>query len=235
MMPTLVITRPKHAAKKTAQSFHKAGFKTFIEPLMDISHDNCDFPELPTKTPVIITSQHALFALAENSKERAFPLIIVGSHSTAMAKELGFQNILFTASNSQSLTHYILEHYTPSTNFVYLRGEVITANLTKALAPHHISEHIVYKASPHTAFSKQYLDASTQVDGVVFYSQRTLAIFHHLLDSLTTPLPLEKWTCFCLSPQIADFAQNKPWKSIIAPSQPDSEALLALIRDFNFD
>ncbi len=209
--PRLLITRPEADARRFAEQLEHAGYRHFIEPLLNIA-------ALPWTPPtermhgIILTSRHALEALTAHPALYALPRFMVGDY----------------APDVDSLITKLITH-TPPTPLLYLRGRTITRDITSALAAHgtHVEERIVYTADAASALSLPLCHAlqSNHLTAATFFSARTADIFSHLIHVANLQLTLRTLDAFTLSAPIARHLGALPWRSIITSDAPTLSSL----------
>jgi uroporphyrinogen-III synthase len=231
LTPRILVTRPLPQAEVTADQIRANGGDPVIEPLMTIR----DHPEnLPNTTfsAILTTSQEAIKALALTTTPRQTPLWCAGKRSKLLAHELGFTNVRAPeTSGAQGLLEDFMARMDPSTGpILYASGDVITLDLATELAlrGYDCTRAILYSTEAAESLSQPL----EELDGIVFFSKRSVDIFLTLLGSKPTA-PLH---AAFLSMEIANHAQQAPWKSITIPDNMNSEQMIGhLIRKIHDD
>jgi len=228
-MTTILVTRPKEEAKKTALSLEKVGFKTIIEPLIAIEQ-NFDAKSkisklIKPKSVILITSANALPALCNIDRNQK--IITVGKVSAAAIMNLGFNNVTAAGGDVASMINMINSNYPKNTDFLYLSADITSGDLQKSLKNngYNCDKIIAYHAKPIDNFP----NSREKADAVTLFSKRTAEIFIKLDQGKLCDKPI-----FCISCNVASAFDNTPYKKIHVSNLPNSESLLELIADFQF-
>ncbi|MCE3231924.1 MAG: putative uroporphyrinogen-III synthase [Rickettsiaceae bacterium] len=233
--PYALITRPLEDAKITAQQLAAMGIDSFIEPLLVVENivASCQLPV----SGILITSSNAVRSLSKIDK--AIPIIAVGEHTAAVAKEFGFTFVEHADGDVDNLVEYVTAKYKPYDKFIYACGNVTTGNLTEKLKRSNfdIEEVIVYNASAIENFSSECLSSLKQkAFGIVLlYSPRTAKIFTHLIKKGKLEASLNNTQVFCLSQNVAEQVKLLEWKKVNTSLFPNNYYLLELIREFGLN
>jgi uroporphyrinogen-III synthase len=220
---TLLITRPLGDERALTDLLHEQGYRVIHEPLTSI------YMEHTARTPllrallnepdgVIVTSRHAVNALALLTELRDIFLLCVGEATASAAHSLGFERISTAGGTAQRLAAMILEGYDPGARFLYISGRHTRLDMAQALAQQHMEiEHIVvYEAVASTSLS-DILVAQLQrkaVDGVTLLSPRTALILARLMEKAGISPAASGMEAFCLSEAVAAPLEDGGWKAV---------------------
>lgn len=217
-MRSLLLTRPDADNAALESILRDKGYRCLKAPLLHIKR--IAFPSPATQPDaLLLTSRHAAFACGAYAD---VPLYAVGEQTAATAQRLGCANIAAVAPDMQSLLP--LMPATPQ-HILYLSGEYIRHDVADLLPAHRIEQIAVYAAIASTQLPDETQQALEQqrLDGVVFYSPRTAAIFHELTEhALLKPL-----TAYCLSAAVAEYCVG--WKDIQIAEEPTQMAMIRLL------
>lgn len=146
-LPKLLSTRLLTDAER--KSLEALGYEVFH--MESIQVELLEF-EMPDCRNVIVTSQNALKAFAQNpaskrSIERGLKVFCVGTKTGELAKSMGMEVVL-CANHSAELAELIATHYR-DLEFVYFSGSIAMPALKEGLTKASIafSEKVVYKTT----------------------------------------------------------------------------------------
>jgi uroporphyrinogen-III synthase len=89
---------------------------------------------------------------------------------------------------------------------------------------------VLYEAKAVEALSPLGQKALSEgIDGVLFFSPRTAALFRERVRAAGLAPTLAPATAYCLSPAVAEAAAGLPWTGVAVAEHPETPALLALI------
>jgi uroporphyrinogen-III synthase len=234
-MITALITRPLAEVAETACLLADKGFSTITDSMLTIRYRLDAAAELAEalQSPlqvIVVTSNHAVRALARITKRRDLPLVAVGTATTATAHQEGFMQVATAGGNVELLCNYIAQRYAPQAGkIIYLSADVITMDISASLiAAGFDATHIIgYTTNEATELnaSTLILLTSSAPAIVLFYSSRTAQIFTRLAARYS-PAAL---TAFTLSPAITASLNAHHWQHIYTAEQPTQDSLLARI------
>lgn len=225
---TILITRAQGDEQALTDLLHARGFRVMHEPLTAIylehaSRHPLQQALLDEPDAVIVTSRHAVNALALLTDLRDILLLCVGEATAQAAVSLGFERISTGGGTARKLVRHILAGYDAGTRFLYLSGRHTRLDMGSALAGHdmEVQRLIVYEAVASAQFSDT-LVAQLQrgsIDGVSLLSPRAAQIFTRLLDRSGASAALASLEAFCLSEAVAG-ALASGWKAVHITREP---------------
>jgi len=234
----IVITRPLGDEIILRDELLDRGYQVIHEPLTDIflRHDlrmNVEHALLADPDAIIITSKHAVQALALLTEMRDMFLLCVGEATANVASQLGFDRISVTGETVEHLVDYILDCYDEDSRFLYISGEHVTTDLTSELGVRgmEVNRIAVYEAIASEALSDTMVEQLKRghIGSFTFFSTRSADIFlkqekkSGILDSL------KNIDAFCLSETIAISLGNGGWKAIYHSRKPTLASIVACI------
>jgi len=168
---TVWITRSAGSAQKSKEAWEQAGFDAYINPVIDISIAPTMPKPLPDNAVLLITSQNALRTLALLTDRRDWSVMTVGDASAALAREMGFGDVLSAKGNGQDLLELTQRIYAPESKriFVHASGANIRLNLAKALREkgYKSRRDIYYQNTPKTVID---LTNAPEITHIALYS-----------------------------------------------------------------
>ena len=89
----VLVTRPIDDAQETAAQLASRGHEAIIAPLLEIRYAEGPDIALDGVQGVLATSSNGVRALARRTSRRNVSIFAVGTHTAAIARELGFQRV----------------------------------------------------------------------------------------------------------------------------------------------
>jgi len=227
--PMLWLTRPAEDSARMAQALTAHAIPTLIAPLTSITTQAITAP-LAMPDALLLTSRHACPALASlPAAWRALPTYCVGESTAAYAQKAGFSHTMTGSGNVLALLQLLAADLPAGAHVCYLSGEDIALDPAPLLASRRISiERIIaYTATAIPAIPTELGDAlaSQQLQGVVFYSARSVQIAASLLPAHA----LQACDIYCLSLAIAAQAATLGGKRLLSAAHPTHESMMELL------
>lgn len=236
MSKTILITRPKGDELELTEALQAQGHHVIHEPLTEI------FLNHTIRTPlaamlierepnaIILTSKHAVQALALLSDIRDISLLCVGATTADIALSNGFTRVENAGGTVDHLVDYIQGGYDDEAHFVYISGEHTHTDLPNILASFGMQcEHIIaYKAIAAETLSDTLLAQleRQQIDAVTFFSERNARIFLDLVARSQLGESFKTMDVFTLSANIARTCEEAPWRSVHHADKPTLASLV---------
>ena len=234
----ILITRPRENAKETVKFLKSKKINYFLYPLSELSIEN---KSLTIRNEVLIISSFKVIEFLEKKKMISLimksPLLIVGKKTSQYFKELKCR-VLFTASDSESLTKYVKKNLEHSVKLKFLCSNVYNKSFVNEIRSSGYSLQLarVYRTEEVSSMSMNLQRHLTQgkIKKILFYSTFAVKVFFklvklHKIDSSH----IEDIYFLCLSKRIAltiPQKYNKPEKIITA--KKTSHAIEYLLKSF---
>lgn len=233
----LLITRPEAEAAAFSAQLQALGHSVVAEPLLQMELLPINGSALDGITALVITSRNGVRALAQSQvfdTARTLPIIAVGPGTGALARELGFSNIVTGPGTGAELVPIIAAHAAgQSAVFAHIRGDVVAFDLRQALARQGIvvREIEAYRSRPTEALSPQTqaLLHKHELDAVILMSPRTGTIFTELVTASGLEASARDLVLLCLSPAVAAAVKPLCPKQIEVAESPNLEAMLSVV------
>jgi len=232
----LLVTRPEPDASLQAEVLRAMGHDPVLAPLLTIEM----LPGVPLHLDgaqaLIVTSRNVLRAVAarpELIEARNLPLYAVGDATARMAAELGFRRIVAGPGTGEQLADLITRQLDPGKGaLVHLAGGMLAFDMKSALEAKGfiVRQPVLYEAVAAEALPLEALALLREgrLDGAIFMSPRTAAIFAGLTAGQGAVTQASQLHCYCLSQAVAEALAPLGAKVVVAP-HPREEELLALI------
>lgn len=229
----VVLTRPDPDNEALAQALAARGIECLVAPMLAI--ESRDAPDLAAALSeaqaVLATSANGVRALAVADDHRARPLIAVGDATAEAARQAGFERVTSADGNSAALAVLAEAELDPEAGpLVHVAGTHIAGDLDTILraAGFDYRRIEVYEAVAAVTLPNALSEAlrTDSVDGVVFASPRTAAIFVSLVRDGALTSTLHGTTAYCLSDAVAAAAEKELWQNVSVPARPRIDALI---------
>ncbi len=134
MPPCLFLTRPARESAAFADAARAAGWRgaVFCAPLMRIDLEPPSEDALARAGTLIVTSQHAVAALAQATARRDWPVWCVGPRTAQAARAAGFAHVHQAGGDARALLAE-LRAARPPAPLLHLRGAHVACDLAAAL------------------------------------------------------------------------------------------------------
>lgn len=237
-MKTILVTRAKGDEVELTEALQELGHAVIHEPLTEIFLNHtirAPLEQLLQQEPsaILITSKHAVQALALLSDIRDICILAVGTATAEYAMSLGFSRVYDTGGTLESMLDYIQGGYDDEARFVYISGEHIRSDLPEILQSFGMQcERIIaYHAIASEALSDTLIAQLQrgQVDAVTFFSPRNAEIFTTLLERADVAAATAVLDVFCLSDEVANATQHLSWRNTYIADKPTLASLVQCV------
>ncbi|MEO7221055.1 MAG: uroporphyrinogen-III synthase [Devosia sp.] len=231
-MVRLLVTRPEPNASETAARLRALDIDAVVEPLLIAQTLTTSLPPADGFSALAVTSANALRALDERgeiARFRSLPVYTVGDRSAAVAREMGFTQIVSARGNVDDLIA-LLANAGVDGPVLYPTARQHTGDLAKALAPHGVMviTAAVYEMNPATRLTADFAG----LDGALFYSRRTAETFARLAPAAAHSA---RPGMLCLSEAVAQPLIAAHFVRVSLADHPSEEAMMALALSFARD
>jgi uroporphyrinogen-III synthase len=234
----LLVTRPEPDATTLKNRLVASGHAVTIEPLITITHEGAETPDLEGAQALIATSRNGLRAIAllpEIDAAKELPLFVVGPGTAATAAALGFRQIIKGPATARDLVPVIQEFAEVNSGpLVHLAGDVLVYDFASDLVRlgFFVTAPIVYSTVVADRFASPTVASlrNGRFDGVLLLSPRTADVYVALVRRHNLSDAARKVRYFCLSAAIKSrLAGLGEGLKIDVASAPNLQHLLALI------
>ncbi len=231
----VLVTRPQTDAARTAVALTECGHEVILSPVMTIRVIDDATIDPSTYRSIVVTSRHAVTALIQNpAAERlmALPILCVGRATAEAARSAGFRSIKAAGGDVEDLLTEVETGDWPEP-MLYASGAVVTRDLVAALTQRGIAaeQAIVYAADPMLDLSDAARQALNEgaLDGALFYSARTVALFADQAKRAGKTEALSDLTAWCLSKAVGDAAKSAGFGCVVVAKEKTEQSLIAAI------
>ena len=243
MSKTILITRPKGDEYELTHELQTLGHHVIHEPITEILLDHTlrgEVQHLLMTDPaaIIITSKHAVQALALLTEIRDVYLLCVGEATADMAHSMGFTRVEAAGGDLERLIDYIRGAYDEDAHFVYISGAHIRSDLPLILQSfgYGCERLVAYEAVASLALSDTLVEQLKrgQIDAVTFFSARNARIFCELLKLADLGSATLLLDAVCLSEEVASSARACAWQKVLVADEPTLASLVECV-DNSYD
>ncbi|MBZ9602138.1 uroporphyrinogen-III synthase [Phyllobacterium chamaecytisi] len=234
-MKTVLVTRPRPGATKTAERLLGNGFLPLVLPLTKIV-------QLPVKTPngkfdaIAVTSANALRQAPDKVLQPflSLPCFVVGEATAAAARARGFETVTAGDRDGASLAQTIGEELCTGARVLYVTGRVRAPDFEHALRTlgMHFKPVMTYDTvlvSYTTEFLLEFFGKG-KIDHCLLYSRWGAEEFLRLTSQMEIAHHFDNTSIFCLSPRVANALSGVNKASIHVANRPDEDALFDLLQ-----
>lgn len=233
----LLVTRPEADAAPLRAALETAGHVVVVKPLLRVEPVPAAAIELDGVQALIATSRNALRALADRGdlgRARGLPLVVVGPGTAALARELGFGQVIEGPASARDLPPVIACRFSPTRGaLLHLAGETLAFDLAAALLALGLEVRVatLYRSVPATALSPALCDmlAASLIDGVILMSPATARTYVQLVDRHALAGAIQPLVHFCLSGSVAQPLAALRDVRIEVALRPNAQEMLDLV------
>lgn len=239
MAGLVVITRPYEDAQDYARELQRAGFATFVEPMLSIDPVPYSAPDLSQYDGVLLTSANAVEAYRHGSGD-VDPLkevFCVGKHTAAAARDAGFVDVFSVDGTGVDLfSHVLALPDVTQRRFLHMCGEHVAFPLVQKLKEAGINADslVVYRACQVEEVSAEFRYVLTKGDvaAVTFFSKRTAEAFVSIFAETDSESLLEGINSLSISESVLECVRVLPWRASYVSKTPDRDGMLELLRTY---
>jgi uroporphyrinogen-III synthase len=236
----VLITRPEGDGETLKRQVEQLGYRATLAPLIDIVPESIPLAALTGATALIVTSRNALKALAASGlleSATALPIYVVGPGTAAMARDLGFKEVVEGPGTGADLVPILSAAWQrKGGTFVHLGSNVLAFDLKAALAAEgvNIRTQTVYRATPVQSLGPDVLEAlgRRDIDAVILMSPKTAQAWVRVTaaDSAVNSA-ISGMTYLCISDAVAAVLRaGRAAENLLVAARPNLEEMLALMK-----
>lgn len=224
LRPRIWVTRtaPPALQGDMGAAWRAAGFDPICAPVLEVTpQPTCPAPP-PLDAILALTSGHAIAALARLTSRRHWPIYAVGQASAALARQLGFTDVIAAGGDVRSLSALMIQNL-PNTlrPIVHLSGRHVAGDLVGDLGAAGLTamRTALYGTAP-----VQNLDAIPfeSLQGAAVYSPRGAEAF----AALTPPRIWPQLQVICISRAVAERLTSLPLGGCWVANQPSQANMI---------
>jgi uroporphyrinogen-III synthase len=228
----VLIIRPVEDATLTAQRLEALGHTAIVAPLISVQFINGPELNVTGTQAILATSANGVRGLARRMSARDLPLYVVGSHTAATARALGFTSVIDADGNSIDLAHLVRRSADPGAGrLLYAFGDEISFEFVGTLAKFKVHPEPVYATPAANALPSAAATAirAGEIDTVLHFSARTASVFCELVTKAGLAAHCETILAVCISDASAGALSTLNFREIRVANAPNQDALLACL------
>ena len=227
----VLVTRPEHDARRTAERLVALGHEPLVAPVLRIEPTGEPPPAGPFDA-IVVTSANAVPALAVLGPRTSAPVFAVGDRTAALAAAAGF--VTRSASGDARALAALVQAALPcGASLLHVAGvdRKREPGASLAEAGYRVVPWAVYAATALDRLPADLEAALRQRTGeaALHYSRRSAETLLRLALAADLTAPLLDVTHLCLSCDAAAPLQQAGAPSVVVAPRPDEEALLAML------
>lgn len=230
--PLVAITRPREAAQDLARDLEAKGWRSLIEPLLEIRQEPPQPIDLAGVQAIILTSGHAVPALGRLQSD--LPLFAVGEATAATAAMAHPGPVTAASGSGEALATLLTRQLQPAAGaLLHLAGCDIRPEPATSLeaAGFEVRRAVVYRAEAAGRLSGTMVSVlrEEELAAVMLFSPRTAATFGRLVADAGLAHFLASVEALCLSPAVAAPVAGLPWRDCRIATAPGRAHLVGLL------
>jgi uroporphyrinogen-III synthase len=230
----VLVTRPQEDAERTARRLAALGYEAVLAPVTSIVSTGEPAPLLRADA-LVLTSAHAVPALAQLSDVAYRPVFAVGARTAAAIREAGFKSVHAAKGDALSLAALVRQHVEPGHTLLHLAGRDRKEEPERSLlaAGYAVTVWEVYeaRAAPRLPEAAAAGLAAGEIDAALHYSRRNTAILIALCEKAGLLERLRAVTHICLSEDVAAPLTASEARAFLA-AEPREDSLLSALEEF---
>lgn len=233
-MARVLVTRPEPGASRTARRLEAQGFQPIVLPLTETAALPVEASFFPTAAAVAVTSANAVRHAPRElvAALAALPCHAVGKRTAEACRAAGFLSVAEGPGDAGALADAINSDLAGQ-EIVYLCGGVRFPIFEERLAAagvrvDAIETYDTVRLSHDDAEVVAHL-SNKPVDAVLLYSAKAAEALNPLIRRAALRGLFERAELLALSARVADALDGGAGQKVRIASQPDEDALLALL------
>jgi uroporphyrinogen-III synthase len=231
----VLLTRPQAQSEELGAVLKSRGVEWLGEPLLRIVPVRWDPDVLAEPRAVLLTSANASRELLKISGvRRDLPVFAVGPATAAALQAAGFSNVQAAGGTAASLMAHVRRHVDPRVGrLLHLSGHDISVDLAAGLAPagFSVDRVTVYRACAVERLSTRTLHEMSwnRIDGAVFLSARTAAIFCNLVMASGVMGACARMMTVAISRNVAEALKPADFRKVVVAASPSLDGVVEAI------
>jgi uroporphyrinogen-III synthase len=221
---TCIILRPQPGAAETAARVAALGHVPLVLPATEIAATTVTLPTGPWQA-VLVTSGHALRAMPVLDAQ----LLSVGDATAALARDLGWADVVSAAGDVEALTRLAQTRLKPELGrLLYPRGATVAGDLEGRLeaAGFEIEAPVVYAGRPAADFPNALRSTLQAGAGDILIHAPSAG---RALAEAAAGVALDEWRAVCLSAAIAATIEGLDWQAVSIAAEPTEASLMEVL------
>jgi uroporphyrinogen-III synthase len=226
----VLVTRPEHDARATAQALRARGHIPLLAPLLEVRFRQGDQLTLEGIDGVLATSANGVRALALRTARRDLPLFAVGPQTAAAARAAGFLSVASADGDGAALAEAMPRWLKPGTLF-HAAGDNAQGKLAEALAAkgYAVESQVLYEVIAATTLPAAAAEAlaADALDAALFFSPQSARLFADRVSKAGLTQACARLIAACISETAAKALAPLAFAALRVAAKPNQDALLA--------
>lgn len=237
----ILVTRPHPDAETTAAELRSKGFAVLLAPMLRLEPAAFHDDTKAQYAAIIVTSANALRAIESDlkgSRLLKLPLFAVGDHTAAIARNIGFEDVISAGGDAAALRQRILASVKAKSPrkaypLLYLAGADLARDLAADFRERGLTvvTQTTYRMIPVSHLPRETCDAfaANQVEAVLHYSRRSARAFLEAIRTAGVEISALSVPQFCISESVASVVRDAGATQVKVTASADESALLAAL------
>jgi len=237
----ILVTRPHPDDETTAAGLRARGFEVLLAPMLRFEpaafHEDAD----ANYGAVIATSANALRGIEPQLKASRLlklPLFAVGEHTAAVARNLGFEQVISAGGDATALRDCVLAAVKSKVlkkahPLLYLAGADLARDLAADFRERGFTvvRQTTYRMVPVLRLPRESCEAfaANHIEAVLHYSRRSAGAFLEAVRAAGVEISALSVPQFCVSAGVAAVLRDAGATRVMVAGSPDENALFALL------
>jgi uroporphyrinogen-III synthase len=234
----ILVTRPHPDNEATARALRARGFEVLLAPMLRLDPADMSDDLDGDYGAVIVTSANALRAIETHlaqSRLLGLPLFAVGDHTAALARSLGFAEVISAEGDARALRDRVLsaKRVKKDRTLLYLAGADLSRDLARDFAAKgcDVVTIVTYRMTKLSHLPREACEAlaANQIEAVLHYSHRSARAFIDAARSDGVEISALSVLQCCLSANVALALREVGAAQVQVAASPDENALFAAL------
>jgi uroporphyrinogen-III synthase len=238
----VLVTRPHPDDETTAAGLRARGFEVLLAPMLRFEplpfHEDLD----AYYAAIIVTSANALRGIEpqlKGSRLLKLPLFAVGEHTAAVARNIGFEDVIAARGDATSLRDLVtasVKTKAPKKKdgpLLYLAGAELARDLAGDLGARGFTvlTQTTYRMAPLSSLPREVCDAfaANRVEAVLHYSRRSARAFLESIRAEGVEISALSIPQCCISAAVASAVRDAGATQVMVAASPDENAVFAAL------
>jgi uroporphyrinogen-III synthase len=229
----VLVTRARADAERTAQRLAERGHHVTAAPVTELAPTGDSMPADPFDA-LVVTSAHAVPALAAVADKGGLPVLAVGEWTAAALRLAGFHDVRTGPGHAAGLAELVSDLYPSGARLLHVAGRHRKAEPEASLRArgHRVRVWETYEARAVERFDVGLVSRfrAGQFDVVLHFSRRSAGLFVELIDRAGLRPQLGLPIHLCLSPDVAIPLAGLAARIVVADAPREAAMLDAVDR-----
>jgi uroporphyrinogen-III synthase len=236
---SILVTRPHPDNEATAENLRARGHVVLLAPVLKLEpvafHDEGE----AGYSAIIVTSANAIRAVVQGPGFKdpglfELPLFAVGEHTAAVAREVGFRDVIVAGGDAASLRDKVVQGardkvLKKKSTLLYLAGADLSRDLSGELGAEGFSvvTQTTYRMAPVKILPRDVCEgfAAHGIEAVLHYSRRSARAFLDAARDEGVEISALAIPQCCLSETVASVLRDAGASQVLVAATPDENAL----------